>query len=247
MDFGDKRPKPIDYHKVKGHQALSESRECRRYERRDSSTPSLWFTRARLRPRAVWVGNNGVTNSYAAALWAMDYFCYLAYNTNLAGMNLHTGPIGSNSGSYNAISPVGAASSYALEAPGYGLWAFHYGSQGQPLSTTITNPSNANITTYGLLEANGGETVHIINKTSGDQAVDVTANIAPGGSYTAAQVIVLKQENDDVTATSGITFGGAPMGGDGTWIGGYGPQQSLTGGVFTVTVPHSQAVVVHFY
>jgi len=191
--------------------------------------------------------NNGVTNSYGAALWAMDYFCYMAYNTNLEGMNLHTGPIGSDAGSYNAISPVGAASSYTLEAPGYGLWAFHYGSQGQPLHTTLTNPSNVNVTAYGLLETNGGETVHIINKTSGSLAYDVTITITPGGSYTHAQVILLQQANNDVTALSGITFGGQPMNSDGTWSGGYGTQQNVTGGTFTFTLPHTQAAIVHFY
>ena len=191
--------------------------------------------------------NNGVTNSYAATLWAMDYFCYMAYNTNLEGMNLHTGPIGSDAGSYNAISPVGAASSYTLEAPGYGLWAFHYGSQGQPLKTTLSNPSNANVTAYGLLETNGGETVHIINKTSGSKAVNVTATITPGGSYTHAQVIVLKQANNDVTALSGITFGGQPMNSDGTWTGGYGAASGLTNGTYTFTLPAAQAAIVHFY
>jgi hypothetical protein len=191
--------------------------------------------------------NNGVTNSYAATLWAMDYFCYMAYNTNMEGMNLHTGPIGSNAGSYNAISPVGAASSYTLEAPGYGLWAFHYGSQGQPLATTMSNPSNANIAAYGLLETNGGETVHLINKTSGSKAVNVTATITPGGSYTHAQVIVLQQANNDVTATTGITFGGASMNSDGSWTGGYGPASGLTNGTYTFTLPAAQAAIVHFY
>jgi hypothetical protein len=191
--------------------------------------------------------NNGVTNSYAATLWAMDYFCYMAYNTNMEGMNLHTGPIGSNAGSYNAISPVGAASSYTLEAPGYGLWAFHYGSQGQPLKTTLSNPNNANVAAYGLLETNGGETVHLINKTYGSGAVNVTATITPGGSYTHAQVIVLKQANNDVTATSGITFGGASMNSDGSWTGGYGPATGLTNGTYTFTLPAAQAAIVHFY
>ncbi len=191
--------------------------------------------------------NNGVTNSYAAALWAMDYFCYMAYNTNLAGMNLHTGPIGSNSGSYNAISPVGVASSYTLEGPGYGLWAFHYGSQGQPLSTAVNNPSNANVSAYGLLETSGGETLHLINKTFGSKAVSATVKVTPGGGYTHAQVLYLQQANNDVTATSGITFGGAPMDGGGNWSGGYGAQQSLTNGTFTITLPAAQAAIVHFY
>jgi Glycosyl hydrolase family 79 C-terminal beta domain len=191
--------------------------------------------------------NNGVTNSYAAALWAMDYFCYMAYKTNLSGMNLHTGPIGSNAGSYNAISPVGVASSYTLEPPGYGLWAFHFGSQGQPLSTTVSNPGNVNVSAYGLLESNGGETVHIINKTFGSGAANVTATITPGGTYTNAQVIVLKQANNDVTALSGITFGGQPMNSDGTWTGGYGSSTALTNGTFTFTLPAAQAAIVHFF
>ena len=188
-----------------------------------------------------------MTNSYAATLWAMDYFCYMAYNTNLEGMNLHTGPIGSDAGSYNAISPVGAASSYTLEAPGYGLWAFHYGSQGQPLATTITNSSNVNVTAYGLLETNGGETVHVINRTSGDKAYDVTVTVTPNGNYSNAQVIFLQQANDDVTATSGITFGGASMGSNGSWTGGYGPAHGLSNGTYTFTLPHTQAAIVHFY
>ncbi len=183
--------------------------------------------------------------TYAAALWAMDYFCYMAYSTNMEGMNLHNGPIGSNS--YNAISPVGAASSYTLLGPGYGLWAFHYGSQGQPLKTTLSNPGNANVSAYGLLETNGGETLHVINKTYGSGATNVTATITPGGAYTHAQVIVLQQANNDVTATTGITFGGASMGTDGTWTGSYGQQQNLTNGTFTFTLPAAQAAIVHFF
>jgi len=187
---------------------------------------------------------SGVFNSYASALWALDYFCYMAYNTNLAGMNLHTGPLDSNT--YNAIYPVGPASSYSLNAEGYGLWVAHYGSQGQPLQTTLTNPAGVNLTAYGLLETNGGETVHLINKTYGSGATNVTATITPGGSYTHAQVIVLKQSSNDVTATSGITFGGYAMNGDGTWNGAYGAAQTFTG-TFTYTLPATQAAIIHFY
>jgi hypothetical protein len=139
------------------------------------------------------------------------------------------------------------ASSYTLEAPGYGLWAFHYGSQGQPLATTLTNPSNVNLSAYGLLESNGGETVHIINKTFGSNAVNVTATITPNGSYANAQVIILKQADNDVTATSGITFGGQPMNSDGTWTGSYEAASTLTNGTYTFTLPSAQAAIVHFF
>jgi hypothetical protein len=192
--------------------------------------------------------NNGFTNSYGAALWALDYFCYMAYSTNMGGMNLHNGPIGSNSGSYNAISPIGVSSNpLSLQPPGYGIWVFHYGSQGQPLQTTLSNPSNVNVTAYGLLETTGAETVHVINRTSGSKAVNTTVTVTPGGTYQNAQVIYLQQANNDVTATTGITFGGAPMNSDGTWSGGYGPQQSVVNGTFTFSLPAAQAAIVHFY
>ena len=199
-------------------------------------------------------GSPGASNSYAAALWAEDYFCYMAYNTGLAGMNLHTGPIGSDTGSYNPISPVGYATAYNLEGPGYGMWAFHYGSQGQPVPTAMTNSSNVDVTAYGLLESNGGETVHVINKTfdggtNGSEinaSTDLTVHVTPGGSYTTGQVIYLQQASNDVTATTGITFGGQPMNTDGTWTGGYGTASTFSG-TFTFTLSHSQAAIVHFY
>ena len=192
-------------------------------------------------------GSPGASNSYAAALWVEDYLCYMAYRTGMAGMNIHTGPVGSNTGSYNPISPVGAADAYDLQGPGYGMWAFHYGSQGRPVPTAIGNPANANVTAYGLLEDNGTESVHIINKSFGADAVDLTVKITPNGRYANAQVIYLKQANNDVTATGGITFGGQPMSRDGTWSGGYGPAFGGSNGVFTVSLPHAQAAVVHFF
>jgi len=192
--------------------------------------------------------NNGFTNSYGAALWALDYFCYMAYNTNMGGMNLHNGPIGSDSGSYNAISPIGVSSTpLSLQPPGYGVWVFHYGSQGQPLQVSVSNPSSVNVSVYGLLEDNGGETVHLINRTSGSKAINTTITLTPDKAYDHAQVIVLQQANNDVTATTGITFGGQPMNSDGTWTGGYGPQQTLTNGTYTFTLPAAQAAIVHFY
>jgi hypothetical protein len=75
----------------------------------------------------------------------------------------------------------------------------------------------------------------------------VTATITPGGTYTQAAVIVLKQANNDVTAQSGITFGGQPMNSDGTWSGGYGSPSTLTNGTFTFTLPAAQAAIVHFF
>ena len=183
---------------------------------------------------------------YASTLWVLDYLSYLAYHTQTGGMNIHSGPIGSNG--YNVVSPIGVASSYTLRPIGYGMFAFSYEGSGQPLSADITsNDSGVNISASALKEGKGSASAHILNKTHGTGAVDTTVKLKFGG-YAHCDVMYLKQSNNDVTATDGITLGDAPVNSDGTWNGHY----TVTGlvpvkNVFTISVPHTQAAIVHFY
>ena len=183
---------------------------------------------------------------YASTLWVLDYLSYLAYHTQLGGMDIHSGPIGSNG--YNVVAPIGVASSYTLRPIGYGMFAFAYEGQGQPLSAKVTaNDSSVNISAYALKEGKGSASAHILNKTHGTGAVDTTVKLKFAG-YAHCDVMYLKQANNDVTAVDGITLGDAPVNSDGTWNGHY----TVTGlvpvnNVFTVSVPHTQAAIVHFY
>jgi len=192
------------------------------------------------------VTDQPLSYEYASALWVLDYLCYMAYHTQMGGMNIHSGPIGSNG--YNVVSPIGVASSYALRPIGYGMFAFSTNGQGQPMTAAVTaNPGGVNLSAYALKQSNGTVSAHILNKTHGTGALDATVQLTLKG-YTTADVMYLRQANSDVTATDGITLGGAPVAGDGTWNGGY----TVTGikavkHVFTISVPHTQAAIVHFH
>ena len=189
-------------------------------------------------------GFPGASNSFAAALWTLDYYSYFAQNTMLAGINLHTGQ---KSSVYNPISPTGSAPSYTLNGAGYGMFAFSYNGHGRPVPVTLSNPDNVNVTVYATLERDGTENVHVVNKTHTSTSNDVTVNVTPGHGYRRAQIMYLKQDNNDPTQSTGITLGGQPVNGDGTWSGGYTSTITPNNGVFSISVPRTQAAIVRFY
>jgi hypothetical protein len=188
-------------------------------------------------------GYSGATDAYAQALWVADYYSYYAYDTEIAGLNMHNG---GGSSYYNTVSPIGYASSYAIEPAAYGLLTFAYNGQGNPMPVTLSNPSNVNFTAYALKESNGTYAMHAVNRTYGSGATNVTLNVS-GAGFSNAQIMYLKQANGDVTATSGITLGGQPINSDGTWTGGYTNNVTPSGGVFSISVPAAEVAVIHFY
>jgi hypothetical protein len=192
------------------------------------------------------VTDQPLSGEYASALWVLDYLSYMAYHTQLGGMDIHSGPVGS--AGYAVVTPIGAAASYTLRPIGYGMFAFATDGRGKPMTAKITsNTSGVNLSAYALKESDGSASAHILNKTHGSGAVDATVKIRFAG-HAHCDVMYLKQANSDVTAADGITLGGAPVNADGSWNGGY----TLTGisavdGVFKITVPHTQAAIVHFH
>jgi hypothetical protein len=188
-------------------------------------------------------GFAGASNSFASALWSLDYLGYFSQNTDLAGLNFHTA---NRTSAYNPIEPVGIASSYTLKGVGYGLLAFEQGSQGRPVPRTLSNPSNVNLTAYATLQADGTQTVRLINKTYGANAIDTTVVVNPGRTYARAQVMYLRVANNDPAATTGITLGGQAMGTNGVWNGTFTQTLTPTNGRFSISVPRTQAAIVRF-
>ena len=188
-------------------------------------------------------GFAGASDSFAAALWALDYLSYFSHETEMAGIHFH------NAGTavYNAITPAGLAASYTLKGVGYGLLAFEQNGQGRPVPRAIRNPGQVNLTAYALLHADGTQTLRLINKTHGAKAVDATVIVDPGQRFAHAEVLYLAAPEDDPAATTGITLGGQPMGADGVWTGGFSPPLAAKKGRFSISVPHTRAAIVHFY
>ena len=186
-------------------------------------------------------GELGVSNVYASSLWALDYMHFWA-TQNTRGLNFHTGA----TSVYDPIMPTTLTATYTAEPVAYGLKAFGLGSSGENVSTVIgSNPNGVNITAYGVLDPTTGNLfVTIINKEHFAGAKNATVTLAPGATYTAGKIWTLQQTTGDVTATSGVTLGGAAIGGDGSWNGTASPISPSSSGNFTINIPAASAAIV---
>jgi hypothetical protein len=185
-------------------------------------------------------GEAGVSNVYASTLWALDYMHWWAMK-NSQGLNFHTGA----TSVYDPIMPTTLTGSYTAEPVAYGIKAFGLGSSGENVSTVIgSNPNTVNITAYGVLDpVSGNLFVTLVNKEHFTGAKNATVTLEPGATYSGGQIWNLQQTNGDVTATSGVTLGGAAIGTDGSWNGKSSPI-SPSSGTFTISVPAASAVIV---
>jgi len=188
-------------------------------------------------------GFDGASDSYAAALWALDYLSYFSHETALAGLHFHN----AGSAHYNAVGPARLAPRYTAQGVGYGLLAFAQNGQGRPIPRTIRNADAVNLTVYALLHEDGTQTLRLINKTRGTKAVDAVVVIDPGRKLANAKVMYLAAAGDDAAAKTGITLGGKPVDEDGTWSGTFTQTMAARKGRFSIPVPHTQAAIVHLY
>jgi hypothetical protein len=187
-------------------------------------------------------GESGVSDVYTATLWALDYMHWWAQQRNAGGLNFHEGA----SSVYNAFRPTTLSSTYTAEPLAYGIKAFSLAGAGRNVATAISsNPGNVNITAYGLLDpATGNLFLTLINKEHFTGAKNATVTLNPGAAYSAGKVWALQQASGDVTVATGITLGGATIGGDGTWTGTSSPISPAASGDFTISVPAASAAVV---
>jgi hypothetical protein len=182
-------------------------------------------------------GKDGVGDSFGAALWAADYLFQLADN-GLAGANFFSGftchgfnPVCHDKGS--VFSPAGQ---YHAQALYYGMLFFHEAARGRAVPVEYT--SDANISIHSALDTDGTLRLAVINKEMG-RPLSLAIS---GGSFTTASVQRLASPS--LYATSGITFAGNPVKGDGTWTAGMGESVLQDGNGVRLTVPAASAAVV---
>jgi hypothetical protein len=177
-------------------------------------------------------GKAGVSDTFASALWALDYLFVLA-SYGASGANMQTG-----------VNHLGVVSKYTsihddlaghyTPAPEYyGLLAFAQAGKGEQLGVTL-NTGGVNLTAYAT---HFGSTIAltIINK---DMRRDASVSIA---GISAAQARVMRLTAPSLTAASGITLGGAAVDGSGKWSG---KSDRFSGG--KLAVPSGSAALVTF-
>jgi hypothetical protein len=178
-------------------------------------------------------GKAGVSDTFASALWALDYLFVLA-SYGCSGVNMETGV--NHLGVISKYTPIsddlaghhGAAPEY------YGLLAFAQAAKGEQIAVSC-DAGGINLTAYATREASGPTTLTVINK---DFSRDATVEIA--GASGNAQVMRLT--GPSLAAMNGVSLGSAAVGGDGRWTGGKSDPVKIA----LLDVPAGSAAVITF-
>ena len=154
-------------------------------------------------------GKAGVSDTFASALWVLDYLFELA-SFGCAGVNMQTGV--NHLGRISYYTPVGddLQGHYTAAPEYYGLLAFAQAGKGE---TVAAHCDAANLTAYAVRQSDNRLCVVLINK---DQSQDATATIKGIGPNGAR---MMRLTAPSLTATNGITLGGASVDGAGIWSG----------------------------
>ncbi|MBP8302859.1 MAG: hypothetical protein KBE04_01875 [Phycisphaerae bacterium] len=201
-----------------------------------TETNTYWFS-----------GLKGASDSYASALWALDYLHWWASH-GADGLNFHTGDYTGGDISMPCRYAVWVTSSrgYEVRPLGYGMKMFDLGGHGRVLQVAV--PPGANLAAYATLD---GDTVAVtlIHKAHGAESQEQPVQIELDTSLAdrRAQVLFLRARKDDIAGGSAdVTLGGSPIQEDGTWNGRWLllPSGAVTDHAITLTLAPASAAVV---
>lgn len=151
-------------------------------------------------------GKQGVSDTFASALWGADLM-YRLVQAGALGVNFH-------GGGYGWYTPVaGTRDNGFLARPiYYGMLLFAAAGAGHLVKTELTGASQGAIAAYGLKAVDGALKVIVLNKSLGS---DVTLAVDVPGARMASVMRLMGPRPDD---TTDVTFGGSVVGDDGAWM-----------------------------
>ncbi|HUB25463.1 MAG TPA: hypothetical protein VL992_08525, partial [Tepidisphaeraceae bacterium] len=191
-------------------------------------------------------GATGVSNSFASALWGLDFMHWWAEH-GAEGINFHTG-------NHFTVDeqrvPGGYDISYStprgLETHpmAYALKAFSLSNRGKCIPVTVeSGQEKLNLTAYAVADPQGELILTVINKEIGRPDVLVRVNAGP--AYRSMDMMRLMNSDGDPAAVSGSILGGSEIAGDGAWNGAWSaPQSEDSSGRFAFHLPSAAAAVV---
>jgi hypothetical protein len=194
-------------------------------------------------------GTKGISNALVSALWGINFMLTTASYGSM-GVNLHGGgqnmdgnkcPNGVDSCDrpfwYSPLIEVDSRVTAAAPLY-YGMLLVSQIGTGDMLSTTVS-AGGSNVRAYTVTPADGSTVVVIVN---GEASTGVNATVDIGAAVSSATAVYLR--GPSLTATSGITYGEAPVKPDGTWVPQAPYTLSHTGNTLTVPVPAASAVLI---
>lgn len=150
-------------------------------------------------------GKPGVSDTFASALWGADLMYHLASQGG-AGINFH-------GGGYGWYTPIAGTPKHGFLARPlyYGMLLFTQAGAGQLIETQLDGVGQApSLTAYALQSDSGSIKAAIFNKNL-DSNVQLSINTP--GKYAS----LLRLHAPRIDDTTDVTFGGAPVGANGTW------------------------------
>jgi len=201
---------------------------------------SFWFS-----------GLKGASDSYAAALWGLDYLHWWVEH-GAAGVNFHTGDRTGGTVTMPCRYAVFVSSTqgYKVRPLGYGMKLFELGGHGKSLPVNVSSASDQELVAYAVLADDKTVFVTLINKAHGIGATNTEVQLgldAPVVAGSKAEAIFLTAKNGDLAGGSAdVTLGGAPIKDDGIWQGQWTtlPVATVSNNVIVVTLPPASAAVV---
>jgi len=188
-------------------------------------------------------GQAGVSNTFQAALWSMDWMSRLA-GEGVDGINF----FGDNDDAYSIFEfntgTSGGKINFSIGTINpqyYGLIMFQQATQNAARFLPLSYTGSGNQKAYAWLDASGNIRVLVLNK---DEAQSGTFAVSLAG-YGAATMTRLTAST--YSATTGVLFGGQTMDGstDGSLQGSpYGELVAPASGVYTFAMPVTSAVLL---
>jgi hypothetical protein len=176
-------------------------------------------------------GIKGVSNAYAAALWAANYLLTGAEH-GASGMNFH-GSLSTRCNGYTPLCQVGTRK-FAAQPVYYGMLFTHLLGTG----TLLRVSSSGNIAAHAIRGGSG--TVRVLIENFSASAARISLRVS-GVSGTATALYLT---GPSLTATSGIRIQGARVQPDGAFKPGAASRLACRSGTCVVTMAALSAVIV---
>lgn len=182
-------------------------------------------------------GKPGVSDSFASALWVLDFMYKLAA-AQCGGVNMEAGV--NQLGFISSYSPIGddEHGHYVASPEFYGMLAFAQGMDGELVDSQL-QAGNSNLDGYATLERDRQLCITLINK---EPNLDANVTIEPTLSFRSGYVLRLSAPSLDSKA--GVTFGGAMLKSDGSWHANVENKIRASHGKASLRLPAASAAVL---
>lgn len=184
-------------------------------------------------------GKPGVSDTFGAALWALDFTFNLASN-GCAGVNIETGV--NQLGFVSSYSPIGddGRENYSAKPDYYGMLAFAHASDGQLVAVDY-DAAGVNLTAYAVIRNQKRLALTIVNK---DKSRDAEVSIVTTEGLADADA--LRLTGPSLQSKDAVTLGGSAVDVNGRWKPTQLERVRSKGGRCEIRIPAASAAILRW-